>query len=273
MSGAALPEPNDRGFYDRLWAGFAGKHSVQLAIHLESRRPLLRLLARLLDRRPGARFLEVGCGTALDTCLLAQSHPQAAAVAMDLSLNAARLARENAAQMDARVFPLVGDLERLPFASENFDLVFSQGVLEHFPDPAAAMREQARVLRRGGALVVDVPQKFNLYTLRKRRAMRAGRWPWGWETEYSVGELRAWAPRFGLEVLAAVGYQHGRIVDRLLMHPHRFLRRRLCRVSQQSGAFYRPGALARAWERAWDRVDELAGPYLAINVAVAFRKP
>jgi len=69
--------------------------------------------------------------------------------------------------------------------------VFSQGVLEHFADPSAVMRDQVRVLKPDGVLVVDVPQKYNVYRLRKHAAMRAHRWPWGWETEYSVGELRA----------------------------------------------------------------------------------
>jgi len=146
-------------------------------------------------------------------------------------------------------------------------------VLEHFTDPAPAMREQVRVLRPGGALVVDVPQKFNVYTLRKHQAMRENRWPWGWETEYSAGELRAWAPRYGLEVAGAVGYQHGKFLDRLLVHPHRSLRRLLARGNgHASPNGYRPGPLARRWEAMWDGVDARFGPYLAINVAVAFRK-
>ncbi len=264
---------NDRQFYDALWAGFHGPLETQLAIHRESRRPLMKLLARLLPEGKAVRTLEVGCGTALDSCLLASAHPAAGAYACDLSESAVEVARTNAVALGVSLRAFAGDLTALPFADAKFDLVFSQGVLEHFRDPGPAMREQVRVLRPDGALVVDVPQKFNVYTLRKHQAMREGHWPWGWETEYSAAELRGWAPRYGLAVAGAVGYQHGKIVDRLLVHPHRTLHRLLARGNgngTQNG--YRPGALARHWEAMWDGVDTRVGPYLAINVAVAFRK-
>jgi len=267
-------KPNDRQFYDAFWAGFASPLAMQLAIHRESRRPLLKLLAQLLAGAPSARTLEVGCGTALDSCLVAATDSSICAYACDLSEKAVQVARENAQGLGIELRAFAGDLTALPFADASFDLVFSQGVLEHFTDPAPAMNEQVRVLRPGGALVVDVPQKFNVYTLRKHQAMREARWPWGWETEYSAGELRAWAPRFGLEVTGAVGYQHGPILDRLLVHPHRTFRRLMARAQGHTWPNgYRPGPLARAWETLWDGVDARLGPYLAINVAIAFRKP
>jgi len=266
---------NDRKFYERLWSGFESPRALQLSIHRESRRPLLKLLARLLPERRQARALEVGCGTALDSCLLAAAHPELGVFACDLSEKAVLVARANAEAMGISLRAFSGDLTALPFEDRAFDLVFSQGVLEHFRDPAPAMREQVRVLRPGGALVVDVPQKFNVYTLRKHQAMREGNWPWGWETEYSAGELRRWAPHYGLEVAGTVGYQHGKVVDRLLAHPHRTLHKLLARRNDNGHAAhngYQPGRVARGWEALWDGIDERLGPYLAINVAVAFRK-
>lgn len=264
---------NDRGFYERFWGGFHGPLEMQFAIHRESRRPLLKLLAGLLPGSGAARVLEVGCGTAVDSCLLAAAHRAVGAYACDFSEKAVNVARTNAQAMGVELRTFAGDLTALPIADACFDLVFSQGVLEHFADPAPAMREQVRVLRPGGALVVDVPQKFNVYTLRKHQAMRENRWPWGWETEYSAGELKAWAPRYGLRLAGVVGYQHGKFIDRLLVHPHRSLRRLLARRNGHSSPNgYRPGTLARGWEAMWDSVDARLGPYLAINVAVAFRK-
>ena len=264
---------NDRAFYERFWADFQSPLAMQLAIHRESRRPLLKLLAQLLAGAPAARTLEVGCGTALDSCLVAAAHPGVRAHSCDLSEHAVHLARGNSRELGIELHAFAGDLTALPYPDSSFDLVFSQGVLEHFKDLTAAMREQVRVLRPRGALVVDVPQKFNVYTLRKHQAMREERWPWGWETEYSARELRAWAPQYGLEVAGAVGYQHGPILDRLLVHPHRTLRRLLARAQGHPWPNgYCPGRLARGWEALWDAVDARLGPYLAINVAVAFRK-
>jgi SAM-dependent methyltransferase len=264
---------NDKTFYENFWAGYSSDLALQLAVHTESRRPLHKLLERLIPPDRASSFLEVGCGTALDTCLLAARRPSARAVAMDLSCEAMAVAQRYAAEMGVSVELLAGDLRTLPFADGEFDLVFSQGVLEHFADPLPCVREQTRVLRPGGVLLVDVPQKFNWYTVIKHRAMRAGVWPWGWETEYSAGDLRAWAPRASLEVIGIVGHQHGKIVDRLLIHPHRLLRNKLAqRRGRRVAVHYTPGRLARAWENAWDWLDSVVGPYMAINVAVAYRK-
>lgn len=265
---------NDRAFYERFWAEFSSPLAMQLAIHTESRRPLLKMLAGMLPEEGFGRILEVGCGTALDSCLLAAGHAGVQTFACDLSEQAARIAQTNAQELGAALHTFAGDLAALPFADGFFDLVFSQGVLEHFTDPGPAMKEQVRVLRAGGALVVDVPQKYNVYTLRKHQAMRENRWPWGWETEYSAAEIEAWAPQYGLKACGAVGYQHGRLVDRLMIHPHRVLHRRLAKWRGRNGANgYKPGWLARRWEAMWDAMDSWLGPYLAINVAVAFRKP
>ena len=264
---------NDKQFYQTFWAGYSKDLAMQLAVHTESRRPLHKLLEGLIPADRPARFLEVGCGTAIDACLLAQRRPLASAVAADLSHEAMAVAQRYAQEMGVRLQLLAGDLKTLPFPDGEFDLVFSQGVLEHFEDPMPGVREQARVLKPGGTLLVDVPQKYNWYTVMKRRAMREGRWAWGWETEYSVADLRGWAAEAGLEAVAAVGHQHGKIVDRLLIHPHRLVRNKLAqRNGHRLATNYQPGAVARAWEGAWDWMDSVVGPYTAINVAVAYRK-
>jgi len=49
------------------------------------------------------------------------------------------------------------DLTRLPWASQSFDAILCNHVLEHVPDDRAALRELRRVLRPGGWAVVQVP--------------------------------------------------------------------------------------------------------------------
>lgn len=48
----------------------------------------------------------------------------------------------------------LGDSERLPFASNSFDVVTCRVAPHHFPDVASAMREMARVCRPGGCIAI-----------------------------------------------------------------------------------------------------------------------
>jgi SAM-dependent methyltransferase len=48
----------------------------------------------------------------------------------------------------------IADAESLPFAEGEFDVVTARFAPHHFPDPAAFLSESARVLRRGGRLVI-----------------------------------------------------------------------------------------------------------------------
>ena len=73
---------------------------------------------------------------------------------MDLS-RAVEAARELTAGLD-RVSLIRGDLLRLPFAAESFDIIYSLGVLDHTPDPRSAFLGLARLLKPGGRIAVWV---------------------------------------------------------------------------------------------------------------------
>jgi SAM-dependent methyltransferase len=56
-----------------------------------------------------------------------------------------------------------GDLDsRLPYEDESFEYVVCIEGLEHIENPANAIREFSRILRRGGTLVVSVPNIMNI---------------------------------------------------------------------------------------------------------------
>ncbi len=137
----------------------------------------------------GRRILEVGAGTGRDAVALAKAGAQVCTIdyvvgSLGLTVKASRLA-------GVRLEPVGGDGTRMPFADGTFDVVFHQGLLEHFRDTGPLLRENVRVLKPGGRLVVDVPQKYHYYTLGKQILIRLGKWFAGWETQFSPGELES----------------------------------------------------------------------------------
>ncbi len=49
------------------------------------------------------------------------------------------------------------DITNIPFENESFDLILCAHVLEHVPDDGKAMSELYRVLKPGGAAILQVP--------------------------------------------------------------------------------------------------------------------
>lgn len=66
--------------------------------------------------------------------------------------------------LDSRLVDVLGSLTQIPMADESVDFLFCYHVLEHIPDDRAAMAEIARVLRPGGAAVLQVPIRFGTMT-------------------------------------------------------------------------------------------------------------
>jgi SAM-dependent methyltransferase len=116
------------------------------------RRILDDLLARLdPPLPPGARALDVGCGTGANGPVLA------ARAALAIGLDASAIPLGLGHSRDGHAARLRGDAARLPFPSGTFDLVVALDVLEHLDDDVAAARELHRVLRPGAAAIVFVP--------------------------------------------------------------------------------------------------------------------
>ena len=97
---------------------------------------------------PGAQLLEVGCGMGTD--LLQFARGGAKVTGVDLTPRSIETSRHHLSLYGHSGEFAIADCERLPFRDESFDVVYSNGVLHHTPDTAAAVREIHRSLRPGG---------------------------------------------------------------------------------------------------------------------------
>jgi SAM-dependent methyltransferase len=109
----------------------------------------------------GKRLLEVGCGMGTD--LLQFARGGADCTGVDLTPRSVEISSLHLGLYDMRADFALCDGERLPFADESFDVVYSNGVLHHTPDTAQAVREVHRVLRPGGLARVMLYHRNSLY--------------------------------------------------------------------------------------------------------------
>ncbi len=113
--------------------------------------PILQRLPHV----PAPLVLDVATGTGrLPLALLEQPTFQGRVVGLDLSRKMLAVAAEKLAPFGQRAALLHHPAESLPFPDNAFDLVTCLEALEFTMDPPAVLREQVRVLRPGGLLVL-----------------------------------------------------------------------------------------------------------------------
>ena len=187
---------SERRHWDEYWKAAEGTEEIY-----DNEGRILRHVEALLPLG-GLRVLEVGAGTGRDGIALAGRG--ARVVSLDYSRPSLEMIRGGAAG-DGAIDAVCGDAFALPFADDTFDLVFHQGLLEHFRNPLEMLAEHRRVLRPGGHILVDVPQRWHYYTVLKHIMIAAGKWFAGWETEYSPRQLERLLEKASFTVVATYG--------------------------------------------------------------------
>jgi ubiquinone/menaquinone biosynthesis C-methylase UbiE len=113
----------------------------------------------MLDLRPGARVLEVGCGTGRDSLRLARRlGPDGALYMQDLSSGMVRRCvetmRRQSGEISCQLDYSVSNATALPFVDGLFDAVFHFGGFNQFGDLRLGAAELTRVTRVGGRIVI-----------------------------------------------------------------------------------------------------------------------
>jgi SAM-dependent methyltransferase len=152
------------------------------------------------------RTLEIGCG---DGALLCELHARGFGgelAGVEITEAAVRIAAQREEIASVRLF----DGTRLQESDGAYDLGILSHVLEHVPDPAALLREVARVC---GAVVVEVPLEANL------SARRAGKR----EHAEEVGHLQRLDRAAARAIAAGAGLSiAAELEDPLPLAVHRF---------------------------------------------------
>jgi SAM-dependent methyltransferase len=112
----------------------------------------LNMIRRYLDL-DNALILEFGCGNGIYASQFRRRFTNRVEA---FDIEAERVAEAQADTPHA----LVAAGEALPYASDRFDLVFSNEVIEHVADDRASAAEMVRVARPGGKIILFCPNRW-----------------------------------------------------------------------------------------------------------------
>lgn len=133
-----------------------------------SRNRLIGLAGGSLDIFRGKNVLEAGCGAGRFTEIMLAAGANVYATDISTAVEANYL--------NCKHFPnytvLQADIMALPFAPEQFDVVFCAGVIQHTADPEKTMSILCSHVKPGGVLMMD-HYTFNYPTTPSRLAVRS----------------------------------------------------------------------------------------------------
>ena len=160
-----------------------------------------------VDLAGAGTLLEVGMGVGAETRLLRARWPELRVVGCDISAGqVAHARRVLAADIAAgKVEVLRASATAVPLPAAAADGAFVCWLLEHVPDPAAVMREVARVVRPGGRVFVTEVYNHSL-TLEPTQPLLERFWSAYNETQRRAGGHPNIGGRLG-ELAAAAGLE------------------------------------------------------------------
>lgn len=141
----------------------------------------------LVARASGGAAVDVGCGVGANTRALGEAGYDAV-----LGLDVSPYVLQRARGLGGLPLLAVATAETLPVGDDAVRCLASLDVLEHLPDDVGALREYARAVEPGGAVLLMVPAYQWLFSDHDRWA--------GHQRRYSARRIRAAVEAAGLHV-------------------------------------------------------------------------
>jgi demethylmenaquinone methyltransferase/2-methoxy-6-polyprenyl-1,4-benzoquinol methylase len=148
---AERPVPRDPGFAQELFTGLPARYDLlaEVLSFGQNGRWRRAMVDHVVETGP-QRILDVATGTAGVALQLARRSP-GRIVGLDLTEAMLRRGQENVRRggAESRIRLVAGSADQLPFPDDAFDALTFTYLLRYVADPAATLRELARVVKPG----------------------------------------------------------------------------------------------------------------------------
>lgn len=152
----------DQGYLKNVQYSDSRKLSARAKLHANHRTASVGWylwLASLGEIQSGMSVLDVGCGPGWFWAEGRRAIADGIAVVLtDISHGMVREAAERVASLGGLATSITSapaDAQQLPFADQQFDIVFASHMMYHVPDPCLAVGEIRRVLKPAGRAVIS----------------------------------------------------------------------------------------------------------------------
>ena len=170
----SLYDPKERSFFSKFEEFLINNYFSKI---------FTRVILNVAKMEKGEIF-EPGSGGGMASATLAKKGFNL--TCMDLSQNAIKKNQELFQECTLSGKFLIGDIFNIPISSEKFDIVFNQGVMEHFRlegmNPSSAVKEMYRLVKKNGTLIIFVPAYYSplffVYAILKKLNLIEKYWPY-----------------------------------------------------------------------------------------------
>ena len=170
----SLYDPKERSFFSKFEEFLINNYFSKI---------FTRVILNVAKMEKGEIF-EPGSGGGMASATLAKKGFNL--TCMDLSQNAIKKNQELFQEYTLSGKFLIGDIFNIPISSEKFDIVFNQGVMEHFRlegmNPSSAVKEMYRLVKKNGTLIIFVPAYYSplffVYAILKKLNLIEKYWPY-----------------------------------------------------------------------------------------------
>ena len=173
----------------------------------------------------GKKILNIGCSEPIDELYWVEIVKEWHVLDINKEIveNATKLASLALPQKQfSKLKFITGDVLQLEIDDDSYDVVISFSTIDHIPgkeNREKAIKEMVRVLKKGGYLVITVPNRWDLiYYIRLNIAMRKGETPFGYAHAFSPLELKHLLNQNNLKIIdcASTAFNPYSYTDRLL---------------------------------------------------------